>query len=233
MDSSPQHVTPAVDARTDAPAAKNHRIPLWLKLAFSAFMAVLVPVYTSEYGPTNFLYFCDVALFLTLIAVWRESALCAGMATIGIFLPQMLWCADFLTTIVGFKITGMTAYMFDAKLPLFLRGISFFHGWLPFLLLFLVARLGYERRALLAWTLTAWGLMFVSFFLMPRPGAILPNPKAPVNINYVFGPSDAAAQTWMPEWAWFSMMLMLMPILFYIPTHFLMKKLFKPATAIA
>ncbi len=30
------------------------RIPLSVKIAFSAFMAVLVPVYTYWYGPTNF-----------------------------------------------------------------------------------------------------------------------------------------------------------------------------------
>jgi len=31
------------------------RIPLAIKLAFTAFMAVLVPVYWNKYGPTNFL----------------------------------------------------------------------------------------------------------------------------------------------------------------------------------
>ena len=44
-------------------------IPAFLKWAFTAFMAVLVPVYWKNYGPTNFLYFCDAALFLVLIAV--------------------------------------------------------------------------------------------------------------------------------------------------------------------
>jgi len=55
-----------------APAAR--RIPLWLKLAYTAFMAVLVPVYLRNYGPTNFLYFCDVALIITLVGVWKLSA---------------------------------------------------------------------------------------------------------------------------------------------------------------
>jgi len=32
------------------------RIPPGVKLAFTAFMAVLVPTYWHEYGPTNFLY---------------------------------------------------------------------------------------------------------------------------------------------------------------------------------
>ena len=42
-----------------------------LKVAYTAFMAVLVPVYWHHYGPTNFLYFCDVALFLTLAGPGR------------------------------------------------------------------------------------------------------------------------------------------------------------------
>jgi hypothetical protein len=32
----------------------SNRMPLWLKLAYTAFMAVLVPVYWHYYGPTNF-----------------------------------------------------------------------------------------------------------------------------------------------------------------------------------
>ena len=66
-------------------------IPLWLKIAFTVFMAVLLPVYWYHYGPTNFLYFCDVALILTLIAIWTESALLISMCCVGILLPQALW----------------------------------------------------------------------------------------------------------------------------------------------
>jgi hypothetical protein len=50
---------------SDALAQPANRLPLALKLVYTAFMAVLVPVYWHYYGPTNFLYFCDVALFLT------------------------------------------------------------------------------------------------------------------------------------------------------------------------
>lgn len=205
------------------------KIPLWIKLTYTAFMAVLVPVYASKYGPTNFLYFCDIALFLTLASVWMENSLLASMAAVGILVPQMVWCADFAAQLAGYKITGMTAYMFNPKLPLFLRGLSLFHGWLPFFLIFLVARIGYDRRALPAWTFSAWGLMLVSYFFMPRPGAVLPNPQAPVNINYVFGLSDEVAQGWMPERVWLGFMLVALPVLFYLPTHFALKKLCKPS----
>ena len=42
------------------------QIPITLKLAFTAFMVVLIPVYLTNYGPTNFLCFCDIALLLTM-----------------------------------------------------------------------------------------------------------------------------------------------------------------------
>jgi hypothetical protein len=203
------------------------RIPLWIKVAFTGFMAALVPVYWQQYGPTNFLYFCDIALFLTLAAIWTESSLLASMAAVGIIAPQMIWCADFGAHLLGFKLVGMTDYMFNAQRSLFLRGLSFFHGWLPFLLIFLVAKLGYDKRAFRAWTVLAWALMLIAFFFLPAAGATLPNPKTPVNINYVYGLSDAAPQTWMPAYAWLALMLAALPVVFYAPTHWVLKRLCK------
>ena len=37
---------------------EKFRLPFWLKLAFTAYMTVLLPVYLRNYGPTNFVYFC-------------------------------------------------------------------------------------------------------------------------------------------------------------------------------
>lgn len=53
-------------------------------------------------------------------------------------LPQTLWMADFLAEAVRLRLTGMTCYMYDGKFPLFTRFLSFFHFWLPLLLLWLV-----------------------------------------------------------------------------------------------
>src|SRR6266704_1036493 len=129
-------------------AHASNRVPLWLKFVYSAFMIVLIPVYWHYYGPTNFLYFCDVALILTLIAIWVESPLLVSMCAVGILAPQALWVVDFLSNAIGFPLTGMTDYMFESHRSLFLRGLSSFHGWLPLLLIFLVWKLGYDRRAL-------------------------------------------------------------------------------------
>jgi hypothetical protein len=158
-----------------APSARH--IPLWLKLAYTAFMAVLVPVYLRYYGPTNFLYFCDVALILTLIGIWIESPLLVSMCAVGIIASQTLWVIDFLANLIGHPLTGLTDYMFMADRSVFLRGLSLFHGWLPFLLVYLVWRLGYDRRGLPAWTVVAWTLLLISFCLMPPPR---PDPDDPV-----------------------------------------------------
>jgi hypothetical protein len=207
----------------DATLSLASRIPFGLKIAYTAFMAVLVPVYWYNYGPTNFLYFCDIALFVTLIGIWRESALLISMAAVGILAPQVLWVADFVAELCGGHLTGMTAYMFNQDKPLFLRGLSLFHGWLPFLLVYLVWRLGYDRRALVCWTVLAWVLLLVCYTLMPGPRADAASIATPVNINYVHGMSDTAAQTWMPPLAWFGTMLIGLPLLIFLPTHFVLR----------
>lgn len=124
------------------------RVPKLVKLAYTAFVAVLVPVYWHYYGPTNFLYFCDVALLLTVIAIWPENALILSMCAVGILIPQAVWVIDFTLNAAGVSLTGMTDYMFDASRSLFLHLLSLFHGWLPFLMVYLIGKTGYDRRAL-------------------------------------------------------------------------------------
>jgi hypothetical protein len=216
---------------TQTLAEPARRLPLWLKLAYTAFMAVLVPVYWRNYGPTNFLYFCDVALMITLVGIWIESPLLVSMCAVGILASQALWVVDFISNLIGVPLTGMTDYMFAADHSLFLRGLSLFHGWLPFLLVYLVWRLGYDRRGFVAWTLVAWTLVLICFFFMPPPR---PDPGlTPVNINYVWGMSDTAAQQWMPPAVWVAGLIVLLPALLYAPVHFLLCRFVrKPARAV-
>jgi acyl-CoA synthetase (AMP-forming)/AMP-acid ligase II/1-acyl-sn-glycerol-3-phosphate acyltransferase/acyl carrier protein len=213
----------------DTSSQKGQRIPLSVKIAFTLFMAVLVPFYGAAYGPTNFLYFCDMSLFFTLAALWLESPLLASMPAVGLVLPQMLWVLDFCGALVGHPLTGMTDYMFRNSLNIFARALSLFHGWLPFLLVWMVYRLGYDRRALVAWTVLAWGLMLVCYFFMPAPPPPAHNPDMPVNINYVYGLSDDHAQTWMAPQLWFALLLVGLPLGIFLPSHLLFRKLFRPA----
>jgi hypothetical protein len=215
---------------TQSLALTTSRLPLWLKLAYTAFMAVLIPVYWRNYGPTNFLYFCDVALIITLVAVWMESSLLVSMCAVGILASQALWVVDFVGNLVGLPLAGMTDYMFASDHSLLLRGLSLFHGWLPLLLVFLVWRLGYDGRGLAAWTVVAWALVLICFFFMPPPH---PDPGlTPVNINYVWGLSDTVAQQWVAPAVWVGGMIVLLPLLLYAPVHVLLCR-FMPAPAAA
>ena len=116
----------------------------------------------------------------------------------------------------------MTDYMFKHENSLFLRGLSLFHGWLPFLLAYLVWQLGYDRRGLPVWTVLTWALLLFCFFFMPPP--IRTPASIPVNINYVWGPSDAAAQTWVPPHVWLAGMMIGMPVLLFWPVHLLLAR---------
>jgi hypothetical protein len=200
-------------------------IPLAVKLVYTAFVCVLVPYYWVTYTPWNFLFFCDVALLMTMVALWLECPLLASIPAVGIVLPQMLWMLDFVT---AGKIVGMAGYMFDPKYPLFVRGLSLFHGWLPFLLVWLVWRLGYDRRALPAQTILTWILLLICYFLAPGPPAPSDNPNAAVNINYVFGLGADKPQTWMHPGLWLAALMVGLPVCLYLPTHLVLSRLFGP-----
>ena len=204
-----------------------NRIPLPVKIVYTAFVAVLVPYYWATYTPWNFLYFCDVALLLTLVAIWTENALLVSMSSVGILLPQALWVLDFLArAVAGIHITGMTAYMFDPSLPLFVRGLSTFHGWLPFLLVYLLSRVGYDRRAYRAQAGLAVALLLVCFYLAPKPPPSPEFPSHAVNINYVYGMDDKAPQTFMAPELWLLLMITVNVVALYVPTHLVLRRIY-------
>jgi hypothetical protein len=209
------------------------KIPLALKLFYTAFMCVLVPVYWRNYGPQNFLFFCDIALFVTVAALWLESPLLASTQAVGILIPQLIWMADFLAACVGVKLTGATAYMFDPGRSLFLRGLSFFHFWLPILLVWLVWRLGYDRRAFLVQTVLAWIVLVLSYLLTDPPPPPADWPSKAVNVNYVYGFPENQVQTWTHELVWLALLMAFYPICIHLPAHLLLAWLFGRRTPAA
>lgn len=210
------------------PPGPQAKIGLGPKLAFTAFMLVYLPYYLVNYGPTSFVNICDTSLLLAFAAIWTERSLLASMPACGILLVQFGWCVDFAAGFFGFHI-GMADYMFDPHLSLFARGLSLFHGWLPWVLLWMVYRLGYHTRAVYAWTPLAYALLCVSYFLLPAPPAPANNPNLPVNLNLVFGPSSTGPQTWMPAIAWFLLIVVSLTAMF-IATHLALKRWLPPAS---
>lgn len=166
-----------------------------LKLGYLAFVAVLVPIYTTHHGPANFLWFSNVALLGGLLAVWLESRRLASMLLVSVGLLELGWIADFLFGLAtGGQQTpvGLVAYMFDSELPLYLRGLSLYHLPLPFVLLWVVWRLGYDHQAWQVWLPIGWVIIVLSYLLAP-PGR---------NINWVKGPEGVMDLT-IPGPIWF------------------------------
>jgi hypothetical protein len=165
-----------------------------------------------------------------LVAIWTESALLISMSGVGIVLPQTLWVLDFLArAVAGVHITGMTAYMFDPAIPLFVRGLSTFHGWLPFLLVYLLSRVGYDPRAYTAQAVLAVALLLVCFYLAPKPPPSTEFPSHAVNINYVYGMNDRQPQTAMAPELWLLMMIAVNVVVLYVPTHLALRRVYPAA----
>ena len=76
-------------------------------------------------------------MLLTLIGIWPENAVLISMCCVGILVGQAYWVFDFLVNAAGYSLTGMTDYMFQSEHSLFLRLLSLYHAWMPFLLVYL------------------------------------------------------------------------------------------------
>jgi len=107
-------------------------IPFGVKVFYTLFVCALVPIYWRQYGPANFLWFSDIALLALVPALWLENALLVSMIAISVAFFEALWNVDFLFRLSTDKsLIGLSAYMFDPKIPLFIRGLSCFHIVLP------------------------------------------------------------------------------------------------------
>ena len=91
--------------------------------------------------------------------------------------------------------------------------------------------MGYDRRALWGWFAICVALCGTAYFFLPPAGAVLADPKIPRNINYVFGMDDATPQKLLPPLAYLCAWIAALTGLIFVPTHFLLKKICKPAIA--
>ena len=187
-------------------------IALWVKAVYTLFLAVLVPVYWVHYGPRNFLWFSDIALLGSGLAVWLENPLLASMMALAVLLPELTWNVDFFGRLLtGRSMFGMSAYMFDPTLPRSLRALSLFHVLLPAWLLWLVARLGYDRRAWACQSLLAAIVLPVTYWLT-EPGE---------NVNWVHG--LGAPQRRLHPWVYLALLTVSFWLVLYLPPHLLLR----------
>ena len=196
----------------------SSRIPRLLKWSYTTFVAALVPVYVRQYGWRNFLWFSDVALLVAVPALWLEQPRLVSMQAVSITIPEAGWSADlFAQTLFGRHVLGLADYMFDRKIPRPVRALSLFHLWLPPLLLWATARLGYDRRALRDQVRLTWALLLATY-LLTEPAE---------NVNWVFGPGGSPQRA-LDGRLYLLLVMALYPLAFHWPAHLMFDRLFPP-----
>jgi hypothetical protein len=189
--------------------------PLWITIPYTLFVIVLVPFYWREYGPGNFLWFSDIALFAVLFALWTCNRLAYSMMAVGVLPLEVAWTADFL---LGGNLIGLAAYMWDAEELLHMRLLSGFHLFLPPLMIWMLIRQGYDRRAFFAQTVFAWIVLVLSW--------LLTTPEENINWVHGLGPGPDA-ETILHPVLYLVLYMLLLPIGFLL-THLILKRLFRP-----
>lgn len=193
-------------------------IPLWFKLTYTAFVIVLVPFYAVGHGYANFLWFSNIALLSTVLTIWLRWPLLASMQLVSVGVLELIWTIDFTAGLLrgGDSLIGLAQYMFDAQVDLHLRLLSLYHLFIPWILLWLAWRLGYDRRGWWAQTLLAWAILLICYLLTD------PND----NINWSFGLGESPQET-LPSWLYLMLIMIAYPIVVYLPTHLLMMHLIR------
>jgi hypothetical protein len=187
--------------------AANSRIPLWLKVVWTAGLAVWAPVYWKQYGAQNFLFFCDLGNLLIALALWLESRLIFSWQAVGLLLFQTLYALDLIGAfLLGKHAIGGTEYMFDPTIPLLVRLLGLYHLMVPPLLLWAVRRLGYDRAAWKWQTATTGIVVPICYFWRPQ-----------FNVNWARGLGHE--QHVMPGLLYLLGYLVVASALVYWPTH--------------
>jgi hypothetical protein len=184
------------------------RVPLWLKIAWTLWLIAWAPVYWKQYGPANFLFFCDLGNLLIGLGLWLESPLIFSWQACSLLFFQSLYTVDLAGALLTrHHVIGGTEYMFDPGIPLAIRILSLFHVVTPPLLLWAIWRMGYDRRGWKWQTVTAWIVVPINYFW--RPG---------LDVNWARGPFFHE-QHFVPGLVYLPLYLTAIPLLVYFPTH--------------
>jgi len=182
---------------------------MWLKLAWTAWTLLWASAYGLYHGAENFLWFCDLANFAIAAGLWIESPLLLSWQAVSVLLVQVLYLVDVVVRfLLGFYPIGATKFMFDEGIPLEIRLLSLcLHLVTPPVLVWGLARLGYDRRALPLQVATAAAVLAVSYFGGPDR-----------NINWSWGPLFRAQEV-VPPALYVAVAVIGYTILLYLPTH--------------
>jgi len=183
---------------------------LALKILWTAWVLVWIPVYWKQYGAQNFLYFCDIGNLLIAFGMWAESRLILSWQAVSLLIFQSLYAIDLIGAFIfRHHFIGGTEYMFDPAIPPLVRLLGLYHLAVPPLLLWLVRRLGCDQVAWKWATIETLIVVPITFFW-----------RAQYNVNWARGLGHE--QHLMPSWLYLIGYLVVAPLLVYWPTQLLL-----------
>ncbi|MBS1201142.1 MAG: hypothetical protein H6R27_1820 [Proteobacteria bacterium] len=196
-------------------------IPTWFKLAYTAFVAVVLVTWLRHYGWRNLLWFSDIALIGAVPALWLESRGIASVLAVAVLGPELLWNLDFaLRLATKRRVIGLTEYMFEHERPRVLRLLSLFHVPLPLVLLWMLAAYGYAAAIALP------GAVVLAALILPASRLL---GSAEANINWTYG--LARVQSRLSPVAYVALLFAGFVLGVFLPTDQLLRRLFSAAAA--
>lgn len=190
----------------------------WTKVAATVVVGVFVPVYWSQAPSGSFIWFFDIALLATVVALWFEWPLLASMMALAVLLPELAWNIGFFSRLLGAAdLFGLATPVFEPAASWGAYVVSLAHVVFPVLLLWVLYRIGYDARALRAQTLLAWTVLALSYAVAGTPVG---------DIAWTLGVGDNLMRAWLPGWVWLLLAMLAYPAVVYIPTHLVLRALF-------
>ena len=188
------------------------RFAKWLSVLW---LVIWIPTYSTVWGWANFLHLCNVAVFLSCLGFLFESPLLISSQALVSILGNFLWVVEFSNALVtGHVLFGGTEYMMDVRIPFWVRCLSLYHFVLPFLLIWGLFCLGYDRRGWKLQGTISLLVLFLSRFTVPAK-----------NINFVFR-DPLLQKTWGNAFFHVMVVWLGLILLIYWPTHLVLTRVF-------
>jgi hypothetical protein len=198
-------------------SAPPQKIPGWFRWLALLWLTAWFAAYWHAWGPANFLHLCDIAVILTCIGLYSNNALLISSQALSAVLIDIVWTLDVAVRLIfGRHLIGGTEYLFDAATPLWIRLLSLFHIVLPFILLWSLDRLGYDRRA--------WKLQSAILFPVLIASRIVSPDQ---NLNFAVT-DPFLHRSFGPAPTHLAITFLFLVFVVYLPTHWLFCRLFSP-----
>lgn len=190
--------------------------PNWMRWTALAWFVVWFPSYWRTWGVANFVHLCDIAVILTSIGIWTNSALLISSQAVGILVLDAAWAIDAASRVfLRIALVPGNEYLLDPRYPVWVRLLTLFHLVMPALLLWGVYLMGYDRRGWALQSAIALPLFVLARFTRPA-----------VNIDFAF--SDPFFHRQLGPAALHILIVWLfMVIVVYLPTHLVLTWLFR------